>query len=144
MPDKSLSIDWNQYLDVSSRAAIASQAEQYGEKISKILFDCFLKVIQKRCPEIEPILLEKQELRESNQDLLTFALQAYGIWFQLLSIADQNAYVKRRRIIETEIGHNKVPGTFAQVIAQAAKENIPATKLQEIFVPFDQLASPLS
>ena len=133
MPDKSPSINWNQYLDVSSRAAITSQAEQYGEKISTLLFDCFLKVIQKRCPEIEPILLGQQELRESNQDLLTYALQAYGIWFQLLSIADQNTYVKRRRIIETEIGHNEVPGTFAQVVAQAAKENIPATKIQEIF-----------
>lgn len=133
MPNKSPSINWNQYVSVSSSEAIASQADRYGEKVAKTLFDCFLQVIRKRCPDIEPILLGKQELRESNQDLLTYALQAYGIWFQLTSIADQNTYVKRRRIIEIEIGHNEIPGTFAQVISQAAKEGIPAKKIQEIF-----------
>lgn len=132
MSDKSPSVNWSQYLNVTSSAAIVSQAERYGEKVSKLLFDCFLQVIRNRCPEIEPILLGKQELRESNQDFLTFALQAYGIWFQLLSIADQNAYVKRRRIIEVEIGHDEVPGTFAQVISQSAREGISAEKIQAV------------
>ena len=132
MSDKSPSVNWTQYLNVSSSGAIASEADRYGKKVTSLLFDCFLRVIRIRCPEIEPILLGQQELRESNQDLLTFALQAYGIWFQLLSIADQNAYVKRRRIIEVEIGHDEVPGTFAQVISQAAREKIPAEKIQAI------------
>ena len=47
-------------------------------------------------------------------------LRAQGIWFQLLSIAEQNAAMRRRRQTETERGLEQVRGTFAQVFADAA------------------------
>lgn len=132
MPDKSPSVGWTQFVKIASSDTITSRANQYSEEVSGLLFNCLLKVVRKRCPEIEDILLGKQELRNSNQTLLTYALQAYGIWFQLLSIAEQNTNVRRLRLIETEIGHNEVPGTFAQVISQAAGQGITAQQLQKV------------
>ena len=54
-------------------------------------------------------------------ELLARTLQVQGIWFQLLSIAEQNAAMRRRRQIEAERGHEQLRGTFAQVIAAAAE-----------------------
>ena len=48
---------------------------------------------------------------------LARTIQAQGIHFQLVSIAEQNAAMQRRRQIEIERGYENLRGTFAQVIA---------------------------
>ena len=48
-------------------------------------------------------------------------LQAWGIWFQLLNIAEENAAMRRRRAIESIQGLEHVSGTFVNAIAQAAQ-----------------------
>ena len=133
MSIKSFLSNWTQYVSVSSSASISERVSKYGDEVSELLFNSLLNVIRKRSPEIEDIILGKQELRHSNETLLTYSLQAYGIWFQLLSIIDQHVNEKRLRLIETEIGHDQVPGTFAQVIAQAASEGVSADQLQNVF-----------
>ncbi len=130
---KSFLSSWTQFVSVSSSASISERVSKYGDEVSKLLFDSLLSIIRKRSPEIENIILGNQELRQSNEKLLTHALQAYGIWFQLLSILDQHVNEKRLRLIETEIGHDQVPGTFAQVISQAASEGVSAVQLQNVF-----------
>ena len=52
------------------------------------------------------------------------ALQAQGIWFQLLSIAEQNAAMRRRRHIERTRGRDALRGTFDHVLAEAARDGI--------------------
>lgn len=135
---KSLSIksflsNWTQYVSLSSSASISDRVSKYEGEVSELLFNSLLDVIRKRSPEIEDIILGKQELRHSSETLLTYSLQAYGIWFQLLSTLEQHVNEKRLRLIETEIGHDQVPGTFAQVIAQAANEGVSADQLQNVF-----------
>jgi len=132
MSNKSFSAKWSQFLTLSSSANINKRATKYSDQVSELLFNSLLSVIQKRSPEIEDIFLGQQELRQANDDVLPYALQAYGIWFQLLTITEQISNEKRLRMIETAIGHEGVPGTFAQVVAQAASEGIAADKLQEI------------
>jgi phosphoenolpyruvate carboxylase len=132
MSEHSSSADWTGFFKASTSESVAKKANQYRDDISKLLFDCLLKVIRKRCPEIESTILGKDDLRNLRESHLTMALQAYGIWFQLLSIAQQNADVRRLRLIETTIGHNEVPGTFAQVISNAAEQGIPAERIEEL------------
>ena len=133
MSIKSFLSNWTQYVSVSSSASISERVSKYGDEVSELIFNSLLDVIRKRSPEIEPIILGEQELRNANETLLTHALQAYGIWFQLLSILEQHVNEKRLRLIETDIGHDQVPGTFAQVISQAASEGVSAEQLQKVF-----------
>ncbi len=132
MSIKSFLSNWTQFVSVSSSASISERVSKYGDEVSELLFNSLLDVIRKRSPEIEDIILGKQELRNSNEKLLTYSLQAYGIWFQLLSTLDQHVNEKRLRLIETEIGHDQVPGTFAQVVSQAASEGVSAKQLQSV------------
>ncbi len=132
MTIKPFSTKWSQFLTLSSSASINKRASNYNDQVSELLFNSLLGVIRKRSPKIESIFLGQQELRQANDDILPYALQSYGIWFQLLTITEQISNEKRLRMIETELGHEGVPGTFAQVIAQAANEQIPAEQLQKI------------
>lgn len=129
---KSFLSNWTQFVSLSSSASIADRVSTYSQEVTELLFNSLLDVIRKRSPEIEDIILGNQELRHSNETLLTYALQAYGIWFQLLSIHEQHVNEKRLRLIETEIGHDQVPGTFAQVISQASSEGVTAEQLQNV------------
>lgn len=47
------------------------------------------------------------------------ALQAHGLWFQLLGIAEQYEEFRARRQVETELGDDQVRGTFAHVLRKA-------------------------
>jgi phosphoenolpyruvate carboxylase len=55
-----------------------------------------------------------------------------GIWFQLLSIAEQNAAMRRRRQTEAERGYEQVRGTFAQVMSSAAGMGIPPSEVRAL------------
>ncbi|TMC59523.1 MAG: phosphoenolpyruvate carboxylase, partial [Chloroflexi bacterium] len=52
--------------------------------------------------------------------------------FQLLSIAEQNAAMRRRRQIEAERGYELLRGTFAQVVSGAAAAKVPASEIQAL------------
>jgi phosphoenolpyruvate carboxylase len=60
------------------------------------------------------------------------ALQAQGIWFQLLSIAEQNAAMRRRRNIERTRGRDALRGTFAHVLAEAVQDGIKPERIQSL------------
>ena len=69
---------------------------------------------------------------ELSPELLSRTLQVQGIWFQLLSMAEQNAAMRRRRQTEVERGYEQVRGTFAQVISEAAAAGVPAAELRAL------------
>jgi phosphoenolpyruvate carboxylase len=58
------------------------------------------------------------------------AIQAQGTWFQLLSIAEQNAAMRQRRQSEVERGPDQMRGTFAQVVGAAAASGLPADEMR--------------
>ena len=95
-------------------------------------FDQLVDVVKRHQPEVEPVLRGERAADELSAELLARTLQVQGIWFQLLSIAEQNAAMRRRRQIEAERGYELVRGTFAQVFAAAAAAQRPAAEIRAL------------
>ena len=104
----------------SSVAGLDSAAASYAGNLIDLLAEQLRQVIRQRKPEILPVFEGKQDLPRDDNELLLAGLQAWGIWFQLLNIAEENAAMRRRRVTEGIQGLEHVSGTFANVIAQAA------------------------
>ncbi len=107
----------------------AASAAQYATEVAELLFAMLVDVVRTRQPEVEPVLRGEAPPDSLAPELVGRALQAQGIWFQLLSIAEQNAAMRRRRQTEAERGQEQVRGTFAQVIAEAAAAGTRADEL---------------
>ncbi len=102
----------------------------YLKRTAGLLYDCFLDVIRAHQPEVEPVLRGETLGPDAAPELLARAIQAQGMWFQLLSIAEQNAAMRQRRQSEVERGLEQVRGTFAHVAAGAAASGVPADEVR--------------
>jgi phosphoenolpyruvate carboxylase len=116
-------------LPESSDPAAASAAA-YANEVVELLSGLLLDLVRRRQPELEPVLRGERPASELSPELLARALQVQGIWFQLLSIAEQNAAMRRRRQTEAERGYEHVRGTFAQVISSVTAMGIPAGEVR--------------
>ena len=112
--------------------AVAVDTAAYTSEVVALLHGLLLDVVRVRQPEIEPVMKGKAPIPASDGELLLRTLQAHGIWFQLLSIAEQNAGMRRRRLLETERGLERVEGTFAHVVAECARTGVSAEELQAL------------
>jgi phosphoenolpyruvate carboxylase len=99
---------------------------EYLRHTAGLLYDCFVDVVRVHHPEIERVLKGEPLDADAPPDLVARAIQAQGMWFQLLSIAEQNAAMRQRRQSEVERGHEQVRGTFAHVISAAARAGLPS------------------
>ena len=104
----------------------------YLQRTADLLHDCLLDVIRAHEPDIERVLRGEPLPAGAAADLVGRAMQAQGTWFQLLSIAEQNAAMRQRRQREVERGLEQVRGTFAQVIAAAAAAGVPAEQVRTL------------
>ncbi|MEP6571859.1 MAG: phosphoenolpyruvate carboxylase [Gemmatimonadota bacterium] len=111
---------------------MAAAAAAYATEVGELLFGLLLDVVRERQPEIEPVLRGEISGAGFSEDLAARTLQVQGIWFQLLSIAEQNAGMRRRRMTEAERGHDQVVGTFAHSVMQAAASGVPATLIRSV------------
>jgi len=102
------------------------------KEASNLLFQLLLEVVRRHQPDIEPVLRGGANISDFTPELMARALQAQGILFQLLSIAEQNAAMRRRRHIERSRGRDALRGTFDHVLAEAARENIPPEEIQAL------------
>lgn len=116
----------------ASADPLAASAAAYATEVGALLFDQLVDVLRARQPEILPAILGEVEADELSPLLAAKYLQAQGIWFQLLSIAEQNAAMRRRRQIEIERGYEQLRGTFVQVIAGAAESGLSAEELRQV------------
>ncbi len=89
-------------------------------------------MVRRHQPEIEPVLLGGANISGFTPELMARALQAQGILFQLLAIAEQNAAMRRRRQIERTRGREALRGTFAHVLAEAARDGIAPQEIQTL------------
>jgi phosphoenolpyruvate carboxylase len=110
----------------------AASAAAYANEVVDLLSGLLLALVRRRQPELEPVLRGDRPASALSPDLLARALQVQGIWFQLLSIAEQNAAMRRRRQTEAERGYDHVRGTFAQVITSASQSGIPADEVRAL------------
>ncbi len=117
---------------MSSASPIAERIANYANENVELVFKLLIDVIRVRQPEIEPVLLGEATVPDNNRELLLRALQAQGIWFQLLGVVEENAGMRRRRLLETEQGADAVAGTFANLMKYASDTGIPAAEIQEL------------
>ena len=103
-----------------------------ADDLTDFLLGLLLGVVRARRPEVEPVLRGQMPVPGDDRALLLATFQAYGIWFQLLNIADENMAMRTRRRIERQAGPDALPGTFPHVIADAAAAGIPAAELQQV------------
>ena len=99
---------------------------------AELLFDLLVEVVRRYEPEVAAVLREERNTAGMPAVLLARTLQAQGIWFQLLAIAEQNRDMRNRREIERERGYGQLRGTFAGVFAAAAREGITAAEIREV------------
>jgi phosphoenolpyruvate carboxylase len=111
---------------------VAASAAHYANEVVELLGELMLTLVRKRAPEVEPVLRGQRAPHDLSAELLARTLQIQGIWFQLVSIAEQNAAMRRRRQIEAERGHELVRGTFAQVFSDAAAAKVPAAEIRAL------------
>jgi phosphoenolpyruvate carboxylase len=111
------------------------EAEAYESTLAEFLFELLVEVVMRHQPQIVPLLRGDPTGSELGPELLARALQAEGIWFQLLGIAEQNAAMRRRREVERARGYHNVRGTFAQLFADAATGSVPADRVRAILSP---------
>ena len=99
---------------------------------AELLFDLLVEVVKRYEPEVAAVLREERDTAGMPAVLLARTLQAQGIWFQLLAIAEQNRDMRNRRERERELGYGQLRGTFAGVFATAAREGISAAEVREV------------
>ncbi|MGH8650868.1 MAG: phosphoenolpyruvate carboxylase [Gammaproteobacteria bacterium] len=112
--------------------SIAARIAAYAEETISLLGSLLLDIIRIREPRLEAIFIGQQTAPSADAPFLLRSLQLFGIWFQLLSIVEQNAGMRRRRVIEKERGADQVAGTFAHVLSAAANTGIPAQEIEEL------------
>ncbi|MDQ3139035.1 MAG: phosphoenolpyruvate carboxylase [Gemmatimonadota bacterium] len=111
---------------------MAASAAHYANEVVDLLGELMLQLVRQRAPEVEPVLRGERSAGELSAELLARTLQVHGIWFQLLSIAEQNAAMRRRRQVEVERGSALFRGTLAQVFADAAAAKVPAAEIHAL------------
>ena len=116
--------------DLASASALIAGTSP--REAAELLFGLLLDVARRHQPEIEPLLKGGAAVTDVTPELMARALQAQGIWFQLLSIAEQNAAMRRRRQVERERGREELRGTFSHVLAEAARGGVGADEIQKL------------
>ena len=116
----------------ASVAGLDSAAASYAGNLIDLLAQQLRQVIRQRKPDILPVFEGKQALPRDDNELLLAGLQAWGIWFQLLNIAEENAAMRRRRVTEGIQGLEHVSGTFANAVARAAEMGLSHREVQDL------------
>ena len=104
--------------------AAAAEDATYIIEITATLRDLLRQVIKTREPEVLPILDNPDAAAAIPDRLVEHALQAIGIWLQLMNIAEENASIRNRRDIEKQGGPDEVIGSFSHAVAQVAAAGV--------------------
>ena len=97
-----------------------------------LLFSLLDEVIERHEPDTARLIAAAGSVQASSPQQAARALQAQGIMFQLLSIAEQNAGMRQRRQTETEFGPTHVEGTLARVVSEAAARGVTADQFAAV------------
>ncbi|MGB1800903.1 MAG: phosphoenolpyruvate carboxylase [Gammaproteobacteria bacterium] len=113
-------------------AEIDSAAADYAKEVVELLNQQLLNVINIRKPEILDYYTGKKDLPNNNEEALVNTLQAWGIYFQLLNIAEENTGMRRRRQTEKTYGREYVPGTFHHIFHEAEERGVSNEDIQNL------------
>ncbi|TIU92160.1 MAG: phosphoenolpyruvate carboxylase, partial [Mesorhizobium sp.] len=102
----------------------------FREDIRSLLFRLLLAVVSEREPDMREVLTARVSLHALADERRIAALQATGIWFQLVAIANELLAMRSRRELEQMGGADEVIGSFANVIGEIAAGGYPAEHIQ--------------
>src|SRR4030095_4407119 len=85
----------------------ALSAAEYLQSLADLLFNLLLDVIHAHHPVLDPVMRGEPAPTDQSPELMARTIQAQGIWFQLLSIAEQNSAMRERRRSEVEKGYGE-------------------------------------
>lgn len=100
-----------------------------------LLFGLLLDVVRRRNPEIESALLGVADVTRLTPERLARTLQAQGIWFQLLPIAEEVTAMRQRRQLEDREGVERIEGTFGRLLQDAAAAGLSAEEVRDRLAP---------
>ncbi|WP_181705793.1 phosphoenolpyruvate carboxylase [Chthonobacter rhizosphaerae] len=103
-------------------------------EVFELLFGLLVDVIRTRQPALTGILFKDNGAASIPEELRVPALQMTGIWFQLLSIAEENVAMRARRKLESTGGPDNVAGSFSNVIAEVAAMGVTAEDVRAALV----------
>ena len=112
-----------------SREQIDQRSVDYAESLRSLLYDLLCEVIAVHQPAIVATF-KGRRLAVDDKEIL-YTMEARGIWFQLLNIVEQNATVRRHRELETFLGAEHNPNTFAELFARTAALGISAESIKQ-------------
>ncbi|TIU00259.1 MAG: phosphoenolpyruvate carboxylase, partial [Mesorhizobium sp.] len=100
------------------------------EDVRSLLFRLLTTVVSEREPGMGDVLTGRASLDTLTDAQRIPALQATGIWFQLVAIANELLAMRSRRELEQMDGANEVIGSFANVIGEIKMAGYPAEEIQ--------------
>lgn len=115
-----------------SDALQESRPISFREDARSLLFRLLLSVVNDREPDIAEVLNGLVDLGTLPKERRIAALQATGIWFQLLAIARELTAMRSRRELEQAGGSDEVVGSFSNVIGQIAARGYSAEAVREV------------
>jgi phosphoenolpyruvate carboxylase len=122
---------------VNKPIPIQIEDSSYIDEITVMLRDLLRQVIKSREPEILPVLDDASATADIPEHLIEHALQAIGIWLQLMNIAEENAAIRNRRNIEKQGGPDQVIGSFSHALKLVAASNVPPETVKRVLGQLD-------
>jgi phosphoenolpyruvate carboxylase len=122
---------------VPKPSAVLHEDTAYIDDITAMLRDLLRQVIRQREPAVLPFLDNPESAANIPENLIEHALQAMGIWLQLMNIAEENASMRNRRNIERQSGPDEVIGSFSHALAQAAKAGVSPSTVERMLATAD-------
>ncbi|MGJ4860168.1 phosphoenolpyruvate carboxylase [Labrys sp. La1] len=113
-----------------------SRPLSFREDVRSLLFRLLLSVVSEREPSLAAVLAGTEPLDRLDKKQRICALQATGIWFQLVAIANELLAVRARRELEQIGGADEIVGSFSNVLGEIAAAGYPA---EEVQAALDQL-----
>lgn len=107
-----------------------SRPLSFREDVRSLLFRVLLSVVSEREPDMAEVLTGRVSLDALESGQRIAALQATGIWFQLVAIANELLAMRSRRELEQMGGADEVIGSFANVMGEIAAGGYPAEQIQ--------------
>jgi phosphoenolpyruvate carboxylase len=118
---------------------ISTQPEDgtYIEEITATLRDLLRQVIKQREPAVLTVIDDPEGASGIPPHLIEHALQAIGIWLQLLNIAEENAAIRARRQIEKLGGPDEVIGSLSHAFRIVAASSVKPETVEKALQSFD-------
>src|SRR6266853_5108192 len=117
---------------VEPSVAPAGTAPIDGFSRWELLVRLLTEVVERYEPQAARVLRGEATTENLPPRLLARTLQAQGILFQLLAIAEQNRDMRNRRELEREQGHSAIKGTFAAVFEKSAADGIGGEQIRDL------------